>query len=314
MATQTLAEAAKLINDNLVRGVAEDIITVNPIYSSLPFIGYTGQGLIVNRENALGDAGFYSVGQTITHKTAATFTQATFTSTKIIGDAEVDGLVQAQSAGDGVDQMAIEISSKAKNISRQFQSGMVNGTGTSPQMNSLHSMCDSGQYTAASSTQDLSFVLLDELLDLVKAKDGMVDWIMMNPITFRLYKKLLRALGGVPADWVIELPDGRTTIGYETVPIFKNEYITHTETANGAALIGGAMTSVWAGVWDDGSQKVGLAAIHPIKSPGGIVVDPIGMQESVDTQINRVKMYANMAMFNRRGLARLTSINATISA
>jgi hypothetical protein len=309
MATQTLAESAKLIQNNLVRGVAEDIISLNPIYSTLPFMGYTGQGFIVNRENALGDAGFYSVGATITHKTAATFTQATYTSTKIIGDAEVDGLVQAEAEGDGVDQMAVEISSKAKNISRQFQNGMVNGSGTSPAMNSLHSMCDSTQYTTASTGQALSFALLDELLDLVKSKDGMVDWIMMPPRTMRAYKALLRALGGTTPEWVVTLPDGRKTIGYEEIPIFKNEYLGVTETANGAALTGGALTSVWAGVWDDGSRKVGLSAIHPIKTPGGIVVDPVGKQEAVDTEIMRVKMYSNMAMFNRRGLARLTSIN-----
>ena len=31
MATQTLAEAKKLINNQIVQGVAEDIISINPI-------------------------------------------------------------------------------------------------------------------------------------------------------------------------------------------------------------------------------------------------------------------------------------------
>lgn len=309
MATQTLAEAAKLINNDIVMGVVEDIISINPLFDLLPFNGYKGQGLVVNRENALGNAGFYSVDDTITHKAAATFTQATFTATKIIGDAEMDGLVQAQSASAGVDQIAVEISSKAKSVGRQFQTGIATGTGTSPQMHSLHSLCDAAQYTTASAGQALSFALLDELMDLVKAKDGQVDWIMMPARTLRSYKVLLRALGGTPADWVVTLPGGRQTISYEGVPIFKNEYLSVVETANGAALTGGALTSVWAGVFDDGSEKVGISGIHPEGVPAGIQVEAVGPQEAKDTSIWRVKQYANFANFNRRGLARLPSIN-----
>lgn len=309
MASQTLTEAAKLIQDELVSGVAEDIISINPIYNLLPFTGYTGQAILVNREEALGDAGFYAVDATITAKAAATFERVPFSATKIIGDVEIDGLVQATSASAGVDQAAVEISSKAKKIGRLFQEGMATGDGSSPNMNSLHSLCDSEQYTAASAGQALSFELLDSLLDLVKAKDGMVDWIMMAPRTMRSYKALLRGLGGTPADWVVTLPDGRTTISYEGIPIFKNEYLSIEETANGAALTGGALTSVWAGCFDDGTCRVGISGIYPEGIPAGIVVEPVGASENKDMTIYRVKQYANFVNFNRRGLARLTSIN-----
>lgn len=309
MASQTLAEAGKLTNDMIVQGVIADIIDVNPMFSVLPFAGYSGQAIVCNRETALGDAGLFAVDAAITAKAAATFTQYTFTSTKLIGDVEMDGLVQAQNASAGVDQLAIEIGSKAKSIARLFQTGMATGDGISPNMNSLHSMVDSGQYTTASAGQALSFALLDEMLDLVLSKDGETDWIMMPARTMRSYKVLLRALGGVPGDWVINLPDGRTTIGYESIPVFKNTFLSVVETANGAALGGGALTSVWAGNWDDGSQKVGVSAIHPESVPGGIVVESIGKQEAKDNEIVRVKQYANFASFNRKGIARLPSIN-----
>jgi hypothetical protein len=309
MASQTLAEAGKLTNDMIVQGVIADIIDVNPMFSVLPFAGYSGQAIVCNRENALGDAGLFAVDAAITAKAAATFTQYTFTSTKLIGDVEMDGLVQAQNASAGVDQLAIEIGSKAKSIARLFQTGMATGDGISPNMNSLHSMVDSGQYTTASAGQALSFALLDEMLDLVLSKDGETDWIMMPARTMRSYKVLLRALGGVPGDWVINLPDGRTTIGYESIPVFKNTFLSVVETANGAALGGGALTSVWAGNWDDGSQKVGVSAIHPESVPGGIQVESIGKMEAKDNSVVRVKQYANFASFNRKGIARLPSIN-----
>ena len=309
MAAQTLAEAKKLINNEIVAGVVQDIIDVNPMYAMLPFVGYTGQALLVNREDALGDASTFAVDATITSKAAATFVQGTFTSTKIIGDVEMDGLVQAQSASAGVDQTAVEISSKAKSVGRIFQQGIATGTGTSPAMNSLHSLVDSGQLTTASAGQALSFTLMDEGMDLVLSKDGDVDWCMMPARTMRSYKVLLRALGGTPGDWVVTLPDGRTTIAYEGIPIFKNTHLSVAETANGAALTTGALTSVWFGNFDDGSEKVGVAGIHPSSVPAGIMVEAIGKQEAKDNEIIRVKQYANFANFNRKGISRLTSIN-----
>jgi hypothetical protein len=311
MATQTLAEAAKLINNQIVQGVAEDIITTNPMWSAMPWTGYEGQAILVNRENALGDAQHLAVGGAITAKAAATFTQITFSATTTIGDAEINGLVAAQSSGAGVDQLAIEISSKAKSVGRLLQTGIASGTGVSPQLNSLHTLCDAGQYTTASAGQAITLLLMDQLLDLVKSKDGQVDWIMMPARTLRAYKALVRSLGGITETMAYTMPNGttRNVSVYEGVPIFQNDYLSVVETANGAALAGGALTSVFAGCWDDGSNKVGCSMIHPIAVPAGIQIEQVGVAETKDEVITRVKSYSNFALFNRKGMARLTSIN-----
>ena len=311
MATQTLAEAQKLINNEIVSGVAEDILTTSPIWQAMPWTGYEGQAILVNRENALGDAQHLAVGGTITAKAAATFTQVPFTAVTTIGDAELNGLVSAQSSSAGVDQMAVEISSKAKSVGRLLQTGMATGTGTSPQLHSFHELVDSTQYTTASAGQAISFALLDELLDLVKAKDGEVDFIMAPGRTIRSYKALVRALGGINEVMTFTMPNGttRTVSIYENVPMFQNDYLSVTETANGAALTTGALTSVYAGCWDDGTSKVGVAMIHPMAVEAGIAVETVGAAETKDEQIMRVKSYSNFAQFNRRGTARLPSIN-----
>jgi hypothetical protein len=311
MATQTLAEAAKLINNQIVQGVAEDIITTNPMWAAMPWTGYEGQAILVNRENALGDAQHLAVGSAITAKAAATFTQITFSATTTIGDAEINGLVAAQSSGAGVDQLAIEISSKAKSVGRLLQTGIASGTGVSPQLNSLHTLCDAAQYTTASAGQAISLVLMDQLLDLVKSKDGQVDWLMMPARTLRNYKALVRSLGGVTETMAYTMPNGttRNVSVYEGIPIFQNDYLSVAETANGAALTGGALASVFAGCWDDGSNKVGVSMIHPIAVPAGIAIETVGVAETKDEIITRVKSYSNFASFNRKGIARLTSIN-----
>lgn len=311
MATQTLAEAAKLINDEIVAGVAEDIITTNPIWMVMPWTGYVGQSINVNRENALGDAQHLAVGGTITAKAAATFTKVPFSATTTIGDVEMNGLVQAQSASAGVSQLAIEISSKSKAVGRLLQAGIATGDGSAPNLNSLHTLTDSTQFTTASAGQAISFALLDELLDLVKAKDGQVDWLQLPGRTLRSFKALVRSLGGINETMVFTMPDGttRNVSMYENIPMFQNDYLSVTETANGAALTTGALTSVYAGCWDDGSNKIGVSMIHPDGVPVGVQVQMIGAAEAKDEEIVRVKSYSNFASFNRRGLARLTSIS-----
>ena len=310
MATQTLAEARKLINNDLIKGVAEDIFTTSPIWHVMPWTSYEGQGLIHNRENVLGNAQHLAVGTNITAKAAATYTQQVFTSTTTIGDAELNGLVAAQSSSAGVDQMAQEVSSKAKSVGRLLQTGFAVGDGAGANMNSLHTLCDNGQYTTTSATQALSFELLDELLGLVKAKDGEVDFMMAPAKIIRQYRTLVRALGGVNETMAFEMGNGRTrTVDiYNNIPIFTNDYLSVAETANGAALTGGALSSMYAGCWDDGTKKIGASMIHPAGTPVGIDVSLIGDKEAADETIVRVKSYSNFANFNRRGLARLTSL------
>jgi len=309
MASQTLAEAAKLIQNDLVAGVAEDIIDIDPLFDVMGFDPYTGQAVVVNAENALGDAMILNtIGGTITAKAAATFTQTSFTAGRIIGDVEMDGLVQAQSASAGVDQTSVEISSKSKSVGRTFRQEIA-GDGTNG-INALHSLIDSSQFVGSLVTgEPISFILLDELMDLVKSKNGQVDWLMMAPRTMRAYKALLRDLGGTPGDWVFTTPLGRSVTTYEGIPIFKNEFLPIVETGDAAAITGGAFSSVWAGVFDDGSRKVGIAGIHPASMPAGISVEPVGPQELKDVEIWRVKWYTNFVNYNIRGLARLPNIN-----
>jgi hypothetical protein len=314
MATQTLAELEKLFSKDINRAIAQDIIEVNPLFDMLPFTGYVGPAIIVPREDVIGDAQALAVGGTITANNPAVYDDSSiFKATTLIGSVEMNGLVQAQSVSAGGDQLAQEVSSKAKGVGRLFQQGIASGTGTAPVMNSLHSLCDATQYTTASAGQPLSFELLDELADLVKAKDGQVDWMIMSRRTMRSLRTLMRAMNGNTLEH-IEMPMGpggvrRTVLAYSGIPVFVNDHLSVTETANGAALTGGALTSVWAGVFDEGSRRVGVSAIYPAGSSAGIQFEQVGKKVDADEQVYHVKWYTNLALFNRRGLARLPSIN-----
>ena len=312
MGTMTMVEFIKRTRDELVAGVVEDIYTLNPLFSAMPWDGFSGSSISVNRETTIGDAQILDVGDAITAKTASAVTKVNFEPTTLLGDAEINKLQVAMSSSDMNDVEAMEISSKAKAVGRLIQSGMagVSGDANAALFNSMHSLIDSSQYTASAGVGGaiLSFARLDELLSLIDSKEGSVDWIQMAQRDFNQFKVLLRGLGGTPADWVVELPDGRTTLGYEGIPIFVNRWLSIVETDDGAALTGGAQSSIYAGNWDDGSRKIGATMIHPEAVDAGVVVEPIGAKEAKDEDIWRVKSYCNFAIFNRRGIARMTGV------
>tara|TARA_R100001244_G_scaffold99649_1_gene74398 strand:+ start:1397 stop:2317 length:921 start_codon:yes stop_codon:yes gene_type:complete len=305
MASVTLAESAKLSQDMLIAGVIENIITVNPFYEVLPFGNIEGNSLAYNRENALGAVEWTTVGSTISAgKAAATFTQITTSLTTLVGDAEVNGLIQATRSNIN-NQKAVQVASKAKSIGRAYQDKMINGTGSSNQLDGLLNLASAAQkVTSATNGSALTLAKMDECLDLVVDKDGEVDYILMNARTLRSYYTLLRALGGASINEVITLPSGRQLPAYRGVPIFRNDYIPITQTQGSISTA----TSVIMGTLDDGSFSHGISGLTATNNAGIEVVE-VGVAETKDETITRVKFYNGLANFSEKGLALMTGIS-----
>ena len=307
MASVTLAESAKLAQDELVAGVIENVITVNEMFELLPFDGIDGNALAYNREKVLGDVQVAGVGSTITAKAAATFTQVTSTLTTIIGDAEVNGLIQATRSGDGNDQKAVQIASKAKSAGRKYQDQMINGDATGNNMAGMFGLVAAGQTitanNGAANGAALSFEDLDALIDLVTDKDGQVDYLMMHSRTRRKYLALLRSLGGTSPGDVYTMASGRQVPAYRGIPIFRNDWIPITQTQGSASNA----TSVFAGTFDDGSRSHGIAGLTAEKA-AGINIKEVGEKEDADESITRVVWYCGLALFSEKGLAVLKGV------
>ncbi len=303
MASVTLAESAKLAQDELVAGVIENIITVNRMFEMLPFDGIDGNSLAYNRENVLGDVIMASVGTTFSGASAgkapSTFTKVNSNLTTIMGDAEVNGLIQATRSDDGNDQTAVQIASKAKSAGRKYQDQLINGTGSGNDFAGLIQLCAAAQKVATGTNGSaLSFAFLDEGMDLVTDKDGTVDYITMSARTIRSYKALLRALGGASVNEVVEMPSGAEVPAYCGVPIFRNDYIP----VNQVKGSGSGQTTVFFGTLDDGSRTHGIAGLTAQKA-SGIQVVPVGEKEDADEYIWRVKWYCGLALFSEKGLS-----------
>jgi len=171
-------------------------------------------------------------------------------------------------------------------------------------------MIDSGQYVTggAGVANGAIFGYLDAAMQLVLSKDGYCDWIMLHGREALVLRNAYRALGGVP---MMEVTSGGRTIQvmeFNGTPVFTNNWLSVTETAGGAALAGGALSSIYAGNFDDGTKKIGVSLIYPQSAGMGIAVNPIGDMEAKDQQIVRVKSYSNFASFNKVGVARITDM------
>jgi hypothetical protein len=313
MASVTLPQSAKLGLDELVVGVIENIITVNQMFEVFPFDGIEGNSLKYNRENTLGGVGVAGIGtvfddstdrnpitgETAPMKAAATFTEVYSGLTTIGGDAEVNGLIQATRSANN-DQTAVQIASKAKHVGRVYQWMLINGTGASNQFEGLLVLCAASQTIAGvSNGVALSFEdHLDAIIDLVTAKDGVVDFLAMHSRERRAYRALLRSLGGAAVNEVIELPSGEEIMGYSGVPLFRNDYIPINQTQGNVSTA----TTIFAGCFDDGSRSNGIAGLTADKAAGVQVVD-VGESETKDEHIHRVKWYAGLAVFSEKALA-----------
>jgi hypothetical protein len=301
MPSVTLAESAKISTDLVVQGVIESIISVNPLYQLLPFDQISGNALKYTRENTLGDVEFLGVGDTILAKNPATFTQETASLTTLIGDAEVDHFIQTMRSGTN-DQKGVQVASKAKNIGRKYQDTMINGdiTAITDSFDGFIRLIPVGQkVVTAVNGENLSFAILDQLIDLVTAKDGQVDFFMMSKRTIRAYFALLRALGGAGIGEVVTLPNGTQQAAYRGVPIFPNDWIP-TNQVQGTS--GANCTTVFAGVFDDGSRTNGVSGLTS-ENNSGIFVTEVGESETKNEIITRVRFYCGLALFTQKALA-----------
>ncbi len=317
MASVTLAESAKLGLPELVAGVIESIVTVNRFFEVVPFDGIDGNALKYNREALLGPVATVGIGDTDgvigpdasggsnlserqAAKNAATFTEVTASLTTIMGDAEVNGLIQATRSSDGNDQTETQIGSKAKSAGRKYQDMLVNGDGTNETFPGIISLCAAAQTVPAVNAEGdaLSFETMDEVTDLVVDKDGDVDYFIMHKRTIRAFKALLRALGGAGINEVLELPSGKTVPVYNGVPIFRNDYLPIDQSQG----MGTTATTFFAGTLDEGGRQHGIAGLTAANA-AGVVIEDVGTHFTKDERVWRVKWYTGLALFSELGLA-----------
>lgn len=315
MAIITLSEVKKLGLDDLQAGLAESIITVNPIYNILPWNTVNGNAYVFNREGTEPTIIAGGRGQSTTSaKGAPTFTQVTQALNSIVGDAEISPLDVAQGIGSNIgnDAVALQVAAKAKAIGREYQRQMVLGDSAAPGANvsgvtnaaefdGLIKMVGSDAAFASQKLDKLDAALtmemLDELIHAVTATNA--SFLMCNSAALRKIRTLMRASGGTELREVA----GVQVDSYNGVPIFRNDWIT-SDVDGGTA---GLQTHIFAGAFDDGSRTLGMSGVLST-SNGFLDVVDVGPAENADIHIYRAKMYSTFAVHSVKSVAALWSV------
>ena len=306
-----LTQAAKHFNNPIAEGVADTIVTVAPFYEVIPFRPIAGQSIIVNQDATTNMVKFAAEGLDLatdgTVSKPMSTTQRTFTLKALLGQANVDRFSQAVSPA-GVDQMALQVASKSRNIARKAYKQVALGTtltgGDSDGFAGAYEIANDTN-SNATSTVDISgsnhadvFALFDDMKDLVTSKDGQVDFIMCSSNVLNIFKKAVRSVGA-GFDYFTNPITNRTVLAYEGTPIYTNNYLKGVDISGGAS---GTQEALFAGNFEDGSNN-GIAMIYPDGTPAGIDVRPLGESELYNADITRVAMYTALAVYNDKGLA-----------
>jgi HK97 family phage major capsid protein len=288
----TLTEAAKLSNDIVLQGVIETIVKESPLLQRLPFIDVNGNAITYNRENAQPTAAWLAVGDTWTESTP-TFTQLTKSLTILGGDADVDNYIATtRSNVQDIETAVLEL--KAKAVRYEFEDKFLNGTGASNQPSGLVNEVTAPQtITAAANGTQLTFQLLDQLIDLVKP--GQPDLLLMSRRTRRALNQLVRASGAFLETRQNEF--GAFQELYAGIPIGVTDFQSDAETQGSASNA----SSVWA-------LQLGEGRIVGMQGAGGLHVERVGALETKDATRWRVKWYVNFAVMADLALARLKGI------
>ena len=302
-----LTQAVKHFNNPIAEGVADTVITVAPFYELVPFIPVRGSSLIVNQDATTGMVGFSAEGNDLTTDTAVSkpmsTTQRTFVMKALLGQANVDRFSASTSASAGVDQMALQVASKSRNIARKAYEQVAKGS-TAGDTAGFDGLPELRQQSANGGTAfDLStvantFSAFDAAMNLVTSKDGQVDFIMCSSAVIDKYKAAVRATGS-GFDYFTSPILNRNILAYEGVPVLRNDYLKGFDEQGG---VGGTQESIYAGCMESGGND-GLAMIYPEGTPAGIDVRALGESEIYNADITRVAMYTGLALHNDKGLA-----------
>jgi hypothetical protein len=199
-------------------------------------------------------------------------------------------------------QKGVQVQSKAKSLGRDYQRQFIMGdSSVDPlEFDGLNKLMPAAQIIDAASTA-FNFEMLDEIMSTIKSKDGQVDFFMTPDITIRKYMTALRAQGGANATEVRTMPDGQQIMLYRGIPIFRNDYIP-------LVVSGGTTTTdIYAGCFDDGSRKVGIAGLTS-SVQSGIFITDVGEAELTNDTITRLRFYSSMAIFSELGIARYENV------
>lgn len=318
----TLAEAAKLSQDDLQRGVLEIFVQESPVLDRIPFLTINGNAYAYNKEAALPGVEFRNVNEAYSVSTG-TVNQATESLVILGGDADVDTFI-VQTRGNLNDQRAIQTRMKVKAASYKFQDHFINGDVavdpkgfdglkvrlTGDQVINGEVSPTAGRPIVGNGGTDTHefFDLLDELMASVQ---GGPDVLYANPAVIAKIKSAGRRIGGV--EMVREDLTGKRVVTWNGVPLLDlgydlsgNPILPLTESTSDGTTPDTATSSIYAVKFGAGEGDQATSGL----TNGGVQVRDLGEIDSQPVYRTRLEFFCGLALFGGKAAARLTGIKA----
>ncbi|MEV4414008.1 major capsid protein [Catellatospora sp. NPDC049609] len=312
----TLAEAAKLSQDDLQRGVIETFVQVSPILDRIPFLTIEGNAYAYNEEATLPGVEFRAVNAAYSESTGTVNPK----SERLVilgGDADVDTFI-VQTRGNLTDQRATQTAMKVKAASYKYQDTFINGDSAVDvnAFDGLKKRLTGGQVIAGGTngipvvgngTTDPQtfFDGLDALVALVPGLSSGSGALYANSKIIGKIRSAGRRLGGV--ETVREDMTGKRIITWNGIPLLDlgqtaagADILPLTET-QGTAVDASSIYAVKFGQ-DEGDQAVtGL-------TNGGVQTKDLGEIDAKPVYRTRIEFFCGLGVFGGKAAARLTGV------
>ncbi|MFF1812384.1 major capsid protein [Streptomyces sp. NPDC058251] len=309
----TLAESAKLSQDDLQRGVLETFVIESPVLDRIPFLTIQGNAYAYNEEATLPGVEFRAVNAGYSESTGTVNPK----SEKLVilgGDADVDRFI-VQTRGNLNDQRAVQTRMKVKAAAYKFQDHFINGD-TAVDVNGFDGLKKrlTGAQVMAAATNGMGpvaaghdfFDALDALVAQVPGINGSNGALYANAKVISRIKSSARRLGGV--EMVKDALTSKMVATYNGIPLLDigqtaagADIIPQTETQGTAA---GTTSSIYAVKF---GQAEGDQAVTGLTN-GGVQVRDLGELDTKPVFRTRLEFYTGLAVFGGKGAARLTGV------
>ena len=314
----TLAESAKLSENDLQRGVIETFVQESPVLDRIPLMDIEGNAYAYNEEATLPGIEFRAVNASYTESTG-TVNQKTEALVILGGDADVDSFI-VKTRGNLNDQRAVQTRGKVKAAAYKYQDAFVNGD-TAVDANSFDGLKKrlTGTQVIDTATNGLPVLgnggtdvqaFLDKLDELIAAVPGGPDALYLDAaIRAKLTSGLRRVNQYVRAAdeprAIAGLP-GREVPVYNEIPLIDigtkgdgTKIIPITETQGTAT----DSSSIYAVKWGRGEGDQAVTGL----TNGGVDVRDLGEIDSKPVYRTRIEFFCGVAVFGK-GAARLRGV------
>lgn len=312
----TLAEAAKLSNDDLQRGVIETFVIESPVLDRLPLLEIQGNSYKYNEEGTLPGVEFRAVNAAYSESTG-TVNQKSEGLVILGGDADVDRFL-VQTRGNLNDLRAEQTAMKVKAAAYKYQDTFINGD-TAVDANSFDGLKKrlTGAQVIAAATNGLGPVagghdLFDALDALIALVSGGPDVLYMNGSIRSRILSSGRRLGGT--EWMTQLffeeagtPISKRIPTYNGIPMLDigtkadgTPIIPQTETQGTSSLA----SSIYAVKFGRGEGDQAVSGL----TNGGVDVRDLGEIDAKPVFRTRIEFYCGLGVFGGKAAARLTGV------